>query len=303
MDINFLTASRFLQRLAVPSFPQAYGRLVELVRVWNMVDAFKTCFPEKWPQQLDSLRLRDLDAERLLILHQAAIPALNGLFPVREDYMDEIVNEDEHEPLQIYPELCGYAWDDEWMSQILEDPSELSPDCALALFFKLLWLITNYFDEEEGRQVWEKGRAHFGYPCDMPGVAKIRNRDFQWERLHELLEAEGLGQFWRASQVALCDTDNLFLDASPDDYGYGSVEIPDFTAHNVLELKKLWAEAEAWLADYEACRKMVEADPGIYIRLTELWKQVCEISATPQPAQTLVEIFKGDMNEPAHPPL
>ena len=298
MEISFNAASRFLQRLAVPDFPQVHDRLVALVRTGSIVEAFRTCFPEKWPP-VGSLGLHDLDGDNLLTLQHAAIAAVAALFPVQEDYMDMLVDDDE--PLQLHPDSCGFAWDDEWLTQVFEDPSEVPSDSSLAMFFKLLWIIATQFGEEAGRQVWDKMQTHFGWPCDLPRIGEnVRARDFQWEALYAMLDAEGLGAFKRAIDVALCDTDNLFLDTSPDDYGYGVMQIPDFIAENILELKKIWAEAEAWLADYEACRALVEADPTIYSRLACIWEQVCKLEAHPQPPKTLVEVFTGDDDEP-HP--
>ena len=47
MDATFDTASRFLQRLALPSYPKIHDRLVGLVRVGQILDAFNQCFPAK----------------------------------------------------------------------------------------------------------------------------------------------------------------------------------------------------------------------------------------------------------------
>lgn len=301
MEAAFTTASRFLQRLAIPAFPQAHDRLVALLRTANLLDAFQTCFPDKRPE-VSRLGLHDMDEGQLLVLQQNAISAVGALFPIQEDYMDMLAQDDG--TLQIHPESCGFAWDDEWMCQVLQDPTELTPDSDLAMFFKLLWIITTQFDEEDGRQVWERMQAHFGYPCDYPEIdGKVRSWDFRWEAFHDLLESEGLGMFWRAINVALCDTHNLFLDTTPDDYGYGNTEIPDFTTANILELKKIWAEAEGWLADYEACRALVQQEPEIYTRLACLWGQVCRLKTEPQPAKTLTEVFSGDADEPPDPTI
>ena len=288
MEISFNAASRFLQRLAVPSFPEAYERLVALARVGNLVEAFKQCFPEKWPE-VGRLDLHEMDGDRLLTLQQTAISAVAALFPIQEDYMDTLVQE--NEPLQIHPDSCGFAWDDEWLDEVLQDPSQLPPGSDLAMFFKMLWIITTQFGAEDGRQVWEKMQEHFAYPCDLPKIAEnVRARDFDWDVYYDLLESEALGQFRRAIDVALCDTGNLFLDTTPEDYGYGNLQIPEFTADNILELKQVWAEAEGWLADYEACCALVQADPEIYPRLARLWEQACRMVG-PKPAKTLMEVF------------
>ena len=292
METTFNTANRFLQRLAIPSFSRAHDQLVALLRAANLVDAFQSCFPEKWPE-VGSLGLHDLDDDQLLTLQQTAISAVGTLFPIQEDYMDMLVQEDEL--LQIYPESCGFAWDDEWMCQVIQDPSELQPGSDLAMFFKLLWIVTTQFGEEDGRQVWQSMQAHFGYPCGYPDTdGDVPSKDFRWEVFHDLLEAEGLGLFWRAINVALCDTGNLFLDTTPDDYGYGNTQIPDFTAENILELKNIWAEAEQWLANYEACRALVQADPGIYTSLVDIWKRACVTRS--EPARTLLEVFGEDVS-------
>lgn len=301
MEVTFNTASRFLERLAVPSFPKAHDRLSALVRVGNLVEAFKTCFPEKWPE-VGRLGLHELNGDQLLALQQAAISAVAALFPVQEDYMEMLVQDDE--PLQIHPEACGFAWDDEWLSEVFQDPAQLLPESDLAMFFKVLWIATTQFSAEGGQQVWEMMRAHFGYPCDLPSLDQnLRAWDFQWEEFYRLLESEGLGQFRRALDVALCDTDNLFLDTTPEDYGYGNLQIPDFTAENILELKKIWVEAEEWLADYEVCRALVQADPSIYARLANIWERTCKAKAALAPARTLVEVFSGDAHEPNNPTL
>jgi len=294
MDITFSTASRCLQRLAVPRFPQAHDRLVALVRAGNIVDAFKSCFPEKW-KEVGSLGLHDMDGERLLEMQLAAISAVGQLFPVQEDYMDMLVHDDE--PLQIHTESCGFAWDDEWLNEVLLDPSQLQPDSALAMFFKVLWIASTQFGRESGLEAWERAQAHFGWPCKLPRLWAGKHKlEFDWPSFCALLEAEGLAQFIRAADVALCDTDNLFLDASPEDYGYNLVEIPDFTTNNILELKKLWAEAKVWLDDYKACNELALADPSIYARLAEIWGQACKPKAAP--AKTLMEVFIQDEQAP-----
>ena len=301
MEVTFNTASRFLERLAVPSFPKAHDQLSALVRLGNLVDAFKTCFPEKWPD-VGRLGLHELNGDQLLALQQAAISAVAALFPIQEDYMEMLVQDDE--PLHIHPEACGFAWDDEWLSEVFQDPSQLLPESDLAMFFKVLWIATTQFGHEAGQQLWETMQGYFGYPCELPQMNEnLRARDFQWEDFYRLLESEGLGQFRRALDVALCDTDNLFLDTTPEDYGYGIMQIPDFTAENILELKKIWVEAEEWLADYEACRALVQADPSIYTRLANIWERTCEAKASPAPAKTLVEVFNGDAHEPNNPTL
>jgi hypothetical protein len=199
---------------------------------------------------------------------------------------------EEGEPLQLHPDFCGFAWDDEWLSEVLQNPSELSQGCDLAMFFKMLWLITSQFGQEDGQRLWEDVRGHFGYPCACANVGEnVRARDFNWQAFYDLLETHNLGRFRRALDVALCDTGNLFLDTSPDDYGYGLIEIPDFSAHNVLELRRLWQEAEGWLADYQACRALVLDDPGLYIRLVELWEQVCRSQPRTNRPKTLCELY------------
>lgn len=301
MTASFQTASRFLERLAVPSFPHAHNRLVCLDRVANILDAFRQCFPDKNPVT-DRLTLHDLDDGRLLAIQKAAITAAAGLFPLQEDYMETLV--EEGEPLQLHPDFCGFAWDDEWLSEVLQNPAELSPECDLAMFFKVLWLITSQFGQEDGQRLWEDARGHFGYPCDCPQVGEnVRARDFNWQAFYDLLEAHNLGGFRRALDVALCDTGNLFLDTSPDDYGYGLIEIPDFSAHNVLELQRLWQEAEGWLADYQACRTLVLDDPGLYIRLVELWEQVCRSQPRTNRPKTLCEIFGEGTDDVPNSPL
>lgn len=295
MDVTFNTASRFLQRLAVPAFPDAHDQLLALAQAGNIVDAFKTCFPEKWPK-VGRLGLHDLDGEQMYLLQQTAVSAVAALFPVQEDYMDELIQE--KEPLQIHPENCGFAWDDEWLGEVFQDPTQLSPDSDLAMFFKTLWIANSQFDEEEGQHIWGRMQAHFGYPCPFPKLGETaRAREFQWDKFFSLVEAEGLGQFKRAVDVALCDTDNLFLDTSPEDYGYGVMQIPDFNAENIQLLKTEWADAEKWLADYETCRELVKNDPAIYNRLANLWERACKDKSKPMPAKTLVEVFSGGTDE------
>lgn len=123
MEAAFTTASRFLQRLAIPTFPQAHDRLVALLRTANLLDAFQTCFPDKRPE-VSRLGLHDMDDGQLLVLQQNAISAVGALFPIQEDYMDMLAQDDG--TLQIHPESCGFAWDDEWMCQVLQDPTELT---------------------------------------------------------------------------------------------------------------------------------------------------------------------------------
>ncbi len=301
MELTFNTASRCLQRLALPHFPLAHDRLAALVRAGNLVDAFKNCFPEKW-KEVGSLGLHDLDGERLLELQKSAISALGDLFPVQEDYMDMLIQE--HEGLQIHPETCGFAWDDEWFNEILQDPSELPTDSALAMFFKVLWVAATQLGREFGLEVWERAQEHFGYPCALPQFGEnVRARDFDWDRFYDLLEAHDLGQFRRAVDVALCDTGNLFLDTSPDSYSYGMQETPDFTTNNILELKKIWAEAEGWLANYNACNELACADPAYFTRLAEIWEQACASKALPAPPKTLIEVFSGDDHESTIPSI
>ena len=289
MDNTFDTASRFLQRLAVPSYPEIHERLVNLVRVGQIVDAFKQCFPEKLPHP-SSLTLCDLDGGRLLELQQAAITAVAALFPVQEDYMDTLVQE--NEALCIHPDSCGFAWDDEWLDEIFQNPEDLPPDADLAMFFKTLWIATTQFGAEDGQRIWSSMQKHFGYPCKMPKVRDdVRARDFDWPLVHRLLEKKGLGGFKRVIDLALCDTGNLFLDVTPEEYGYGNVEIPDFTAENIQELSELWAEAQTWLADYEHCRELVLAEPQIYTRLARIWESACKFHADHAKPKTLMDIF------------
>lgn len=289
MDTTFDTASRFLQRLAVPAYPEVHDRLVGLVRIGQIVEAFKQCFPEKLPK-VGRLSLLEVDDGKVLELQQAAISAVAALFPVLEDYMEMVVQEDE--PLRIHPDSCGFAWDDEWLSEVFQDPSQLAPDTDLAMFFKTLWIATTQFCAEDGRHLWETIRDHFGYPCVMPEVGKtVYARDFNWQALFELLEQAGLGEFKRVIDLALCDTGNLFLDTNPDEYGYGTVAIPDFTAENIQELSQLWREAEQWLADYEQCRKQVLAEPEIYARLAHIWESAWRTQSSPGQQKTLFEVF------------
>lgn len=300
MDITFNTASRCLQRLAVPRFPQAHDRLVALARAGSIVDAFRNCFPEKW-KDFGSLGLLDMDSGRLLETQLAAIAAVGDLFPVQEDYMDMLVHDEE--PLQIHPESCGYAWDDEWLNEVLLEPSNLQSDSALALFFKVLWIASTQFGRESAQEAWERAQERFGYPCELPRLWAGKHKlEFDWQAFCELLQSAGLAQFARAAEVALCDTGNIFLDASPEEYGYNMVEIPDFTTNNILELKKVWAEAEGWLADYKTCNEMAQADPSIYTRLAEIWGQACKSAPSPK---TLVEVFSGETDEstPTNPTL
>jgi hypothetical protein len=290
MDITFNTVSRCLQRLTLPRFPQAHDRLVALVRAGGIVEAFKNCFPEKWTD-VGPLGLLDMNSGRLLEMQLAAISAVGELFPVQEDYMDMLVQDDE--PLQIHPESCGFAWDDEWLNEVLLDPSNLQTDSALALFFKVLWLASTQFGCESGLEAWERAREHFGYPCNLPRLWAGRQKlEFDWPAFCALLEVQGLGRFIRAANVALCDTGNLFLDTSPEEYGYNLVEVPDFTTNNILELKRIWAEAEGWLADYKACNELAQADPAIYTRLAAIWGQACKPKTAP--AKTLMEVFSQE---------
>jgi len=292
MDTTFDTASRFLRRLAVPSFPEVHERLTGLVRVGQILDAFKQCFPEKMPNP-GPLTLFDLDSSRLLELQQAAISAVAAMFPVMEDYMDSLVQEDE--PLMIHPDSCGFAWDDDYLNEISQDPTDLPPDTDLAMFFKTLWIATIQFGAEEGRQMWSTMQKHFGYPCTLPKIREdARARDFDWEKVYTLLEKEGLGEFKRVIELALCDTGNIFLDVSSEEYGYGTVEIPDFNAENIQELSAIWTEAQTWLDDYEHCRQLVLADPQIYARLAKIWERACKTKASSPRPKTLVEIFEAE---------
>lgn len=214
--------------------------------------------------------------------------------------MDMLIHD--NEPLVLHPDSCGFAWDDEWLNEIFQDPSQLLPDSDLAMFFKLLWILTTQFGEEDGQETWERMREHFGYPCDFPHVGEhVHARTFGWDRFFDLLDAHGLGDFRRAIDVALCDTGNVFLDASPDEYGYGVVDIPDFTAANIRELQRLWVEAESWLADYEACRERVQSDPSLYTQLAGLWEQACQMK--PNSPKTLMEIFTQETQPSVIPEL
>jgi hypothetical protein len=301
MDTTFDTASRVLQRLAVPAYPEVHDRLVGLVRIGQIVEAFKQCFPEKLPR-IGKLSLLEVDDGKLFELQQAAISAVAALFPVLEDYMEMVLEEDE--PLRIHPDSCGFAWDDEWLSEVFQDPSQLAPDTDLAMFFKTLWIATTQFGAEDGRHLWETMRDHFGYPCEMPEVGKtVYARDFNWQALSELLEQAGLGEFKRVIDLALCDTGNLFLDTNPDEYGYGTVAIPDFTAENIQELSQLWREAEQWLADYAQCRKQVLAEPEIYARLAHIWESAWRTQSSPGQQKTLFEVFGEGEPDGNHPTL
>ena len=292
MDTTFDNASRYLLRLAVPSFPEAHERLAGLVRMGQILDAFKQCFPEKLPNP-GPLTLFDLDGGRLLEIHQAAISAVANLFPVMEDYMDSLVQEDE--PLRIHPDSCGFAWDDEYLTEIFENPTDLAPDTDLAMFFKTLWIASTQFGAEEGHQLWNTMQRRFGYPCQFPKVpANLMARDFNWEKFYALLDRDGLGKFKRVIDLALCDTGNLFLDVNLEDYGYGTADIPNFTAENIQELSAVWAEAQIWLADYEHCRQLVLADPQIYSRLAKIWEKACKTTPKGNSPRTLIEIFEAE---------
>ena len=98
---------------------------------------------------------------------------------------------------------------------------------------------------------------HSGYLYKMPKVRDdVRARDFDRPLVvHRLLEKKGLGVFKRIIYRVLCNTGDLFLDVTLEEYGYGNVEIPNFTAENTLELSELWVEAQTWPADYEHCRE------------------------------------------------
>ena len=297
MDATFEMASRFLQQRAIPSFPEAHDRLIGFVRMAGIIEAFKECFPEKMPQ-VGVLNLSDLDGEKGFALQDAAIQAVAALFPVLDDHMDMLVQEGE--PLYIYPDSCGYAWDDEWLSEVFQDPSDLPVDSALAMFFKTIWIATVQFGKEAGCELWNTIQAHFGYPCEFPEIGNVSARNFNWPLVYELLDQEGLGDFRNAINLALCDTGNLFLDASPDDYGYGTVQIPDFTAENIKALKELWKEAKTSLAHYEACVKRVTETPHIYARLAQIWETACCAQPEPDPPKTLTEVFsdqEGDQDD------
>lgn len=293
MEVDFDLASRTLRRLALPPFPAAANVLAGLVRTAHILDAFRQCFPEKTPDT-GPLCLFDLDGERLLALQQEAIAAVSRLFPVLDEHMDMLVQEGE--PLTLHPDSCGFAWDDEWLNEIYRDPSQLPPDSDLAMFFKTLWIASTQFSLEGGQWLWEAVQGRFDYPCNLPEV-DIRPGDFNWEAFFILLEGEKLGDFQRAVRVSLCDTGNPFLDVTPEEYGCGMVELPDFTTENIQELQRLWAEAEAWLAGYERCRERVLADPGLYTRLAELWKLAWAAHSSPAKKQTLIEIPGGDHND------
>jgi hypothetical protein len=290
MDATFETASRFLQQRSIPAFPDAHDRLVGFVRMGRIVEAFKECFPEKMPDT-GPLDLSDLDGEKAFALQEAAIQAVAALFPVLDETMDTLLQEGE--PLYIHPDSCGYAWDDEWLSELFQNPDDLPADSALAMFFKTIWIATMQFRREDGRSLWDSIQGHFGYPCDMPEVGNVYARDFNWPLLHELLDQNDLGDFKTAIKLALCDTGNIFLDASPDDYGYGTTDIPDFTAENIKTLRELWQEAEKLLAEYEQCRLRVIEDPQIYARLAQTWESACRTPLQPDPPKTLAEVFSG----------
>ncbi len=279
MDTTFETANSFLQRLAVPAFPEAHDRLVGFVRIGRIVEAFKECFPEKMPN-VGALNLFDLDGEKAYALQDAAIRAVAALFPVLDDYMDTLVQEGE--PLCIHPDSCGYAWDEEWLSEAFQNPENLQAESALAMFFKTIWIATTQFGREEGLSLWNTMQEYFGYPCEMPEVGDVYARDFNWPLVYELLDQDGLGDFRNVISLALCDTGNLFLDTSAEDYGYGTVEIPDFTAENIKTLSQLWAEATPLLAQYEACLLRVSEDPGIYARLARIWETACRVPLPPE---------------------
>ena len=135
-------------------------------------------------------------------------------------------------------------------------------------------------------------QKRFSYPCKLPKVpADLMARNFNWEKVYALLDHNGLGEFKRAIDLALCDTGNLFLDVNSEEYGYGRVEIPDFTAENILELSAVWDEAQEWLADYEHCRQLVLADPQIYTRLAKIWEKACKTQTCAKQPKTLLEVF------------
>lgn len=303
MDTTFDSASRFLRRLALPSFPEAHEHLTGLVRMGQILEAFKQCFPEKLPNPAP-LILFDLDGGRLLEIQQAAISAVAALFPVLEDYMDSLVQEGEE--LRIHPDSCGFAWDDDYLNEIFQNPTDLTPESDLAMFFKTLWIATTQCGAQAGHKLWNPIQKHFGYPCKLPKIREdTRARDFNWPKIYALLDRDGLGEFKRVIDLALCDTGNPFLDVSLEEYGYGSVEIPDFNAEKIQELSVLWAEAQTWLADYEHCRQLVLADPQIYVRLARIWESVCQTKARAEQPRTLAEIFETEegVNDGNHLPL
>lgn len=211
-------------------------------------------------------------------LQQLSVPA----FPEAHDMLVQ-----EGEPLCIYPDSCGYAWDDEWLNEIFQNPDNLQAESGLAMFFKTIWIATTQFGREDGHHLWNNIQGHFGYPCELPDIGDVTIRDFNWSLVYELLKQDGLGDFRNVINLALCDTGNLFLDASPDDYGYGTVQTPDFTAENIMALRELWREAEKLLAEYETCLLRVSKDPAIYARLAQIWETACRAPLPPDPPKTL----------------
>lgn len=211
---------------------------------------------------------------------------------------------DEGEPLEISLHACGYAWDDEWLEEILEDPTQLEDNDDLAAFIKVLWMISVHFGEVEGRKMWNTMQKRFGYPCKMPKYSKgLNSTSFNWPYLFETLKKADLGEFERAFNLALCDTGNPFLDICQEEYDADPWNDKEFTSENIHSLKTEWAEAQIWLADYEKCRQCVVADPTIYARLVCVWEKASKHKLPPVPPKTLSEIFMEDIHDDTPNPI
>jgi hypothetical protein len=274
MTISFQDARKGLMQFEMCGFPFARSTMGCLKHIFTIYRAIYETYPRKYKKMLKSLgdlqiecaqSGRDLDH-----LRSETIDVLAGLFPVNEDWMFEVMQEDED---ALVPEAIGPYMISDDFDEFINEPGNWSD----SPYWSLMMFLTcvdhcDYLDLDEQ---WARIRKHFGWPeidvKPLPDEDYIDIRKFQKQ-----LAVRGLGDkgFDLAQQMVWRDTGNYFYDFEPESEPYACMDL-----ETIKELIKEGREAFQMAKRIEPAVKMVEEDNTILRVVYEAYLA----SATPRP--------------------
>jgi hypothetical protein len=282
MTVSFQDARKGLMQFEMCGFGFARSTMASLKHIFTIYRAIYETYPGKYKKMLKSLGNmqiecvesgRDLDH-----LRSEIIDVLASLFPVNEDWMFEVMQEDED---ALVPEAIGpyMIWDD--FEEFINEPENWnnSPYWSLMMFLTCVDHI-DYLDLDEQ---WAKIKKYFGWPeidvQPLPDEDYIDMRKFRKQLAARGLDGKG---FDLAQQMVWRDTGNYFYDFEPENEPYACMDLDI-----IKELIKQGRQASQMAERIQPAVKMIEEDNTILRVVYAAYLA----SATPRPKS------KGDRHE------